>query len=133
LRAELTAAGHDLFCKPAPLCPAIPGGFTMDDFTIDTAAGTVTCPAGHTARLGAEVGRTRQRAAAFGTACTDCPLRPAAPRPRTATCACGWPGSMSSSPDLLSDGQPIGCSTGLCVRNTTPACPVQVGVSCLRA
>ncbi len=34
--------------KPWPLRPAVPGGFTLDDFTHDTAAGTLTCPAGIT-------------------------------------------------------------------------------------
>ena len=29
-----------------PLTPAVPGGFTLDDFTIDDQA--VTCPGGHT-------------------------------------------------------------------------------------
>ena len=33
--------------KPKPLRPAVPGGFTLDDFTVDEDAGTVTCPAGH--------------------------------------------------------------------------------------
>ncbi|MFE5740784.1 hypothetical protein [Streptomyces celluloflavus] len=28
--------------KPPPLRPAVPGGFTLDDFRTDTAAGTVT-------------------------------------------------------------------------------------------
>ncbi|MEU0836912.1 transposase, partial [Streptomyces sp. NPDC005969] len=50
-RQALEAAGHRLFFKPAPLRPAIPGGFTLDDFVIDTAAATVTCPAGHTVPL----------------------------------------------------------------------------------
>jgi IS5 family transposase len=30
--------------KPQPLTPAVPGGFSLDDFTIDLAARTVTCP-----------------------------------------------------------------------------------------
>ena len=30
--------------KPPVLRPAIPGGFSLDDFDIDTCAGTVTCP-----------------------------------------------------------------------------------------
>jgi hypothetical protein len=34
--------------KPASLRPAIPGGLTADDFTIDEQAGTVTCPNGVT-------------------------------------------------------------------------------------
>ena len=41
-------AGHDAMIKPWPLRPPVPGGFTIDDFTVDEAAGTVTCPAGHT-------------------------------------------------------------------------------------
>jgi hypothetical protein len=52
----------------------MPGGFTLDDFAVAD-AGTGTCRAGHTARLGAETGRTRQRAATFGTVCAQCPLR----------------------------------------------------------
>ncbi len=50
-RQALEEAGHRLFLKPAPLRAAVPGGFTLDDFTIDTTAATVTCPAGHTVPL----------------------------------------------------------------------------------
>ncbi|MFD0480586.1 transposase [Nonomuraea thailandensis] len=50
LRAALTDAGHRLLIKPPALKPAVIGGFTLDDFAIDTTAGTVTCPAGHTVR-----------------------------------------------------------------------------------
>ena len=46
-RAAYRDAGHDTVIKPGPLRPAVPGGFTIDDFTIDEQAGTVTCPAGH--------------------------------------------------------------------------------------
>ena len=38
--APPTAAGHDTMIKPKPLRPAVPGGFTLDDFTIDEQAGT---------------------------------------------------------------------------------------------
>ena len=55
--------------KPWPLLPAVPGGFTRDDFTVDAAARTVTCPAGITRRL------TAKNAAIFGVTCRDCPLR----------------------------------------------------------
>jgi IS5 family transposase len=55
--------------KPWPLRPAVEGGFTIDDFTHDIEAGTVTCPAGITRSL------TAKRNAVFGTACRDCPLR----------------------------------------------------------
>ena len=45
-RAAYRDAGHDTVIKPGPLRPAVPGGFTIDDFTVDEQAGTVTCPAG---------------------------------------------------------------------------------------
>ncbi|PRX44419.1 DDE family transposase [Nonomuraea fuscirosea] len=50
------------------------GGFTLDDFAIDTAAGTVTCPAGHTVPLTAPGGRYQQRHATFTGLCAACPL-----------------------------------------------------------
>ncbi|MFG1706510.1 IS1182 family transposase [Nonomuraea sp. M3C6] len=74
LRATLTAAGHHLLIKPPALKPAVAGGFTLDDFAIDTAAGTVTCPAGHTVPLAAPSGRYQQRRATFTGLCATCPL-----------------------------------------------------------
>jgi IS5 family transposase len=68
-RAALAAAGHTAVIKPIPLRPAVDGGFTIDEFTVDETAGTVTCPAGITRRI------TRTRAVVFGVACRDCPLR----------------------------------------------------------
>jgi DDE family transposase len=56
--------------KPGPLRPAVPGGFTIDDFTIDGQAGTVTCPAGHAKPMSA-----RTRTVTFGQLCAACPLR----------------------------------------------------------
>jgi Transposase DDE domain/Transposase domain (DUF772) len=70
LRAALAEAGHAAVIKPPPLRPAVPGGFSMDDFTVDENAGQVTCPAGHTRRI------TPARAAVFGALCAGCPLRP---------------------------------------------------------
>jgi len=55
--------------KPGPLKPAVEGGFTIDDFTVDEAAGTVTCPAGLIRRI------SGRRYVTFGAACTGCPLR----------------------------------------------------------
>jgi Transposase domain (DUF772)/Transposase DDE domain len=69
LRAALAAAGHTALIKPPPLHPAVPGGYTIDEFTIDTAAGTVSCPAGHTVAI------TANRRAVFGRRCAGCPLR----------------------------------------------------------
>jgi IS5 family transposase len=68
-RAELADAGHVAIIKPIPLRAAVPGGFTLDDFIVDAAAGTATCPAGVTRRI------TRTRAVVFGIACRDCPLQ----------------------------------------------------------
>ena len=68
-RAVLAEAGHTAIIKPAPLRPAVAGGFTLDDFTIDEAAGTLTCPNGITRRLNS------RRSATFVTACRSCPLR----------------------------------------------------------
>ena len=69
LRAAITSAGRQAVIKPWPLLPAVQGGFTADDFTVDTAAGTVTCPAGITRRI------TAGNAVIFGVACRECPLR----------------------------------------------------------
>jgi hypothetical protein len=67
--ADLDAKGHEAIIKPWPVRPAVAGGFTAEDFTVEETAGTVTCPHGVTRPLG------KDRTARFGTACTGCPLR----------------------------------------------------------
>lgn len=47
----------------------MPGGFTVDDFTVNVEAGTVTCPNGVTRPI------NRVRQVNFGVACRGCPLR----------------------------------------------------------
>jgi hypothetical protein len=69
LRAALAQGGHTAVIKPGPLRPAVEGGFTVDDFTVDEGAGTVTCPAGVLRRI------TARRYVTFGAACAGCPLR----------------------------------------------------------
>jgi IS5 family transposase len=69
LRDAIGAAGHRAVIKPKPVQPAVPGGFTIDDFAVDEQAGTVTCPAGVTRLI------TPGRHAVFGAACRGCPLR----------------------------------------------------------
>jgi hypothetical protein len=69
LRDAIGKAGHQAVIKPKPVQPAVEGGFTVDDFTVDTAAGTVTCPAGITRQV------TARNAVIFGAACRYCPLR----------------------------------------------------------
>ena len=76
-RAALAAAGHTAVIKPAPLRRAIPGGFTLDDFTIDETAGTATCPNGVTRPI------SRTRIVTFGLACRGCPLRQRCTRDKT--------------------------------------------------
>jgi hypothetical protein len=73
--AELLERGHRLFLKPAPVKTAVPGGFGLDDFAIDTVAGQVTCPAGHTVALAPMAGIHLQRRAVFEQLCTGCALR----------------------------------------------------------
>lgn len=68
-RASLSEAGHVALIKPIPLKPAVEGGFTLDDFTIDHLAGTVSCPAGLTRTI------TERGNAVFGVACNSCPLK----------------------------------------------------------
>jgi IS5 family transposase len=68
-RAALAEAEHYAVIKPIPLRTAVPGGFSVDDFTIDTSAGTVTCPQGFTVAI------TRHGRAVFGPRCGGCPLR----------------------------------------------------------
>jgi IS5 family transposase len=68
-RAALRAAGHAQTIKPIPLRPAVPGGFTRDDFGVDPQANTVTCPAGHTVAI------TPSGRAIFDWRCGPCPLR----------------------------------------------------------
>jgi hypothetical protein len=74
LRAHLRDAGHTAVIKPPPSKPAVPGGFTSDDFTVDDQAGTVTCPAGHVVALG-RPHADGTRLAQFKALCAGCPLR----------------------------------------------------------
>ncbi|MFI9274157.1 IS1182 family transposase [Kitasatospora sp. NPDC052896] len=82
LREALETDGHTLVIKPAPLKPAVPGGFTADDFHVDTTKGEVTCPAGHTKALG-RPDPTGARTAQFKKLCHTCPLREQCTRSKT--------------------------------------------------
>src|SRR3954451_11724835 len=61
----LDQAGHVALVKPWPVNPALPGGFTVDVFVVDEAAGTATCPNGVTRSI------NRGRQVNFGAACRD--------------------------------------------------------------
>ena len=69
LRAVIRGAGDQAVIKPKPLRPAVEGGFTLDDFTINHDAGQATCPAGITRPV------TATGTVTFGAACRGCPLR----------------------------------------------------------
>ncbi|HWH01010.1 MAG TPA: IS1182 family transposase [Pilimelia sp.] len=64
----LERAGHVPAVKPWPTRPAVAGGFELDDFIVDEAAGTATCPAGTTRNI------TTARKVVFGVACRSCPF-----------------------------------------------------------
>ncbi len=67
--ATFAETGHQPLVKPKPIRPAVPGGFSTDEFTVDEGARTVTCPAGVTRPL------TPSRSVTFNAACRACPLR----------------------------------------------------------
>jgi hypothetical protein len=69
LREAIGNAGHQAVIKPKPVQPAVEGGFTRDDFTVDEQAGTVICPAGVTRAI------PPARHVVFGAACRTCPVR----------------------------------------------------------
>jgi hypothetical protein len=69
LRDAIAGAGHQAVIKPPPVQRPVPGGFTIDDFTVSPGQDAVTCPAGVT-RPVARSGRVT-----FGAACRGCPLR----------------------------------------------------------
>ncbi len=75
-RAELAKRGHTDRVKPAPTRSAVPGGFTVDDFSIDHDNRTATCPNGLTRTI------SRSGWATFGAGCTGCPLRARCTRSR---------------------------------------------------
>jgi hypothetical protein len=68
-RADYRDGGHDTIIKPGPLRPAVPGGFTIDDFIADEEQSTVTCPNGVTRQM------SKNRIVTFGAACASCPFR----------------------------------------------------------
>jgi Transposase DDE domain len=69
LRSHLEDKEMTAVIKPMPLRPAVDGGFTLDDFDVDEAAGAVTCPAGVKVKINGH-GRAR-----FGKHCASCPMK----------------------------------------------------------
>jgi len=91
-RDHLERSAKAAVIKPPPLRPAVPGGFDLDDFEIDTEAATMTCPAGITVTLSAQ-GRAR-----FGANCGACPLRARCTTARAGRSSCCIPTTATSSP-----------------------------------
>ena len=91
-RAAYRDAGIGTVIKPGPLRPAVPGGFTIDDFTVDEDNGTVTCPAGVTRTM------SPRRTATFGAACAAAPSGTSAPPPKTAGPSPSTPATGSCAP-----------------------------------
>ena len=67
--AALDGPTYTAIIKPWPVRPAVAGGFTIDDFTVDESSGVVTCPNQITRPI------TAKRSVIFGAACRGCPLR----------------------------------------------------------
>ena len=68
LRRRLAERHKKTVIKPPPLRPAVPGGFTIDDFEISPDRSTMTCPAAVTVEI-------RGRNATFGSRCEGCEIR----------------------------------------------------------
>ena len=69
LRAHLAERDMTAVIKPPPIQTAVGGGYSVDDFDIDTQAGTVTCPEGITVTI------SPNATARFGRRCHQCPVR----------------------------------------------------------
>ncbi len=71
-RQELEGQGFPVTAKAPPVRNST-GGFTKEDFAVDLAGGTVTCPAGHTVPV--HFGRSGEGKASFKGHCRHCPLK----------------------------------------------------------
>ena len=75
---HLAGQGHTATIKPIPLQPAIPNGFTIDDFTVNTTAATITCPNGITTGSAHAAMRRSERNVEAVRCAIDAPLLPVA-------------------------------------------------------
>lgn len=76
-RQHLKDRDHTATIKAIPIRPTVPDGFTIDDFTVDLATMTATCPNQITVTI------SRSRYATFGAKCQGCPMRARCTRSRT--------------------------------------------------
>jgi len=91
VRAALAQASHQTVIKPIPLRPAVPDGFTIEDFTIDTAARTVTCPQGFTVPSTTPGTRASARGAGAAPCGNDALARGRAARSGSTDTTICWP------------------------------------------
>ena len=124
-RAELGERGHTDRVKPAPSRPAVPGGFTVDDFTVDHDAGAATCPNGVTKKISPSGWAT------FGAACRLPAAGPLHPQPRgqgtqgsARTTRCNAP---SDKPPPTRAGRPNTDNTGRWSNAPSPGWPAVHG------
>jgi hypothetical protein len=73
LTCDLNDAGYEVIAKVPPAVNR-DGRYSKDDFVVDLAARTVTCPAGQTAAIRTNPDGDGGKAA-FGAACASCPQR----------------------------------------------------------
>ena len=111
LLAAAADGGHTAIIKPWPLRPAVDGGFTLDDFTVDETAGTVTCPNGLT-RPDHPHPEGDLRGALPGLPATG-PLHHLGPRPQAARCIRTTRCSARTGPaPTIRSSRPSTASTG---------------------
>jgi hypothetical protein len=72
LISDLNDAGYEVIAK-VPAATNRDGRYSKDDFVVDLAARTVTCPAGQVAAI--RLGPEGDGRAEFGSACASCPRR----------------------------------------------------------
>jgi hypothetical protein len=96
LRDAIGQAGDAAVIKPKPLAPAVEGGFTLDDFTVNEDDGTVTCPTGSPGGSPPAATSPSEPPAAAARCAPAAPLpKPAAPSSCTNTTTCCAPPAVT--------------------------------------
>ena len=94
LRSHLADRDMTAVIKPPPIQTAVPGGYSIDDFDIDTDAGTVTCPEGITVTISP---KATARCARSGETAAHARCEDAAPPPKTGAPSKSTPTTSSST------------------------------------
>jgi hypothetical protein len=134
--AALHEAGHQALVKPWPVNPAVPGGFTVDDFTVDHAARTVTCPAGtvRPGRFGRSTATVRSTSVSpAGTAPCGSGAPAAAPGRRCGSVNTTPSNAPTDATPPTRPGWPITDGTGRWSNGPSPGSPAATGNSATAA